>query len=145
MKDVLKTKGGQAAWDLLHMSDGILEAITYCEEIEPADRIGFFPGDTTEHNSLYRNVIKLEPNIPTKDCPHYGGVKVEIVTSKGVGYIDLLLDFNDLFSYQYVQRGVQLDYGRFYRGEMHAYLSAVASVLNSPKALKERKLIKKEE
>ena len=43
MKDVLKTKGGQAAWDLLNMSDVILEAITYCEEIEPADRIGFFP------------------------------------------------------------------------------------------------------
>tara|TARA_R100001460_G_scaffold74118_4_gene115161 strand:- start:1856 stop:2293 length:438 start_codon:yes stop_codon:yes gene_type:complete len=145
MKEVLKTKGGIAAWDLLNMSNSILEAITYCEEIEPGDRIGFFPNDTIEHNSLYQQIKKLEPNFPTKDCPHHGGVKVEIVTSKGVGYIDLLLDMNDLFSYQYVQRGVQLDYGRFYRGEMHAYLVAVSRVLNSPKALKERKLIKKEE
>ena len=37
MKEVLKTKGGIAAWDLLNMSNSILEAITYCEEIEPGD------------------------------------------------------------------------------------------------------------
>ena len=145
MKDVLKTKGGQAAWELMNMADGILEAITYCEEIEPSDRIGFFPDDTIENTSLYIQINKHEPHFPTKDCPHYGGVKVEIVTSKGVGYIDLLLDYNDLFSYQYIQRGVQLDYGRLYRDGMHTYLVALSKVLNSPKALKERKLFKKEE
>jgi len=145
MKDILKTKGGIASWDLMDTCDGFLEAITYCEEIEESDRVGFFPNDTVEDNSLYQQLYKLEPHFPTKDCPHYGGVKVEIVTAKGVGYLSVLLDMNDLFSYQYVQRGVQLDYGRFYRADMHEYLTSLSKVLNSPKALKERKLFKKEE
>ena len=41
-----------------YMSDGFLEAITYCEEIE-ADRIGFFPNDTVEHNSLYQQLYQV--------------------------------------------------------------------------------------
>lgn len=145
MQDLLKTKGGIAVWDLMDICNGFLEAITYCEEIQEAERIGFFPNDTIEDSSLYREIAKHEPHIPTKDCPHYGGVKVEIVTAKGVGELHVLLDMNDLFSYQYVQRGVQLDYGRLFRADMFVYITELAKVLNSPKALKERKLYKKEE
>lgn len=144
MKEVLKSKGAHAVWDLMDECNGFLEAITYTEEIDEGPKIGFFPNDTVEDNDLLMELMKLEPNFPTSDCPHYGGVKVEIVTAKGVGYLTVLLDMNDLFSYEYVQRGVQLDYGRFYRGDMQEYLSMLANVLNSPRALKLRKLIKKD-
>jgi hypothetical protein len=144
MKELLKTKGGHAVWDLMDECNGFLEAITYAEEVDEADKIGFFPNDTVEEHDLLMELMKLEPYFPTSDCPHYGGVKVEIVTAKGVGSLTVLLDMNDLFSYQYVQRDVQLDYGRFYRGDMQEYLTMLSNVLNSPRALKLRKLFKKE-
>jgi phosphoglycolate phosphatase-like HAD superfamily hydrolase len=145
MKDVLKTQGGKATWNMFDRCEGFLEAITHAEEIDESNRIGFFPRDTIEENSLAREILKLEPDYPTKDCPHYGGVKVGIVTSKGVGELTVLLDFNDLYSYEYTQRGVQLDYGRLYVWDMEHYITSLSNVLNSPKALKERKMIKKEE
>ena len=51
----------------------------------------------------------------------------------------------DYFSYSFVSRGTQLDYGRLPRADMIDYITAISKILNSPKALKGRKLFKKEE
>ncbi len=52
MKDVLKTQGGIATWNMLDRCEGFLESIFYVEEVEPSERIGFFPLDTIEENDL---------------------------------------------------------------------------------------------
>ena len=51
----------------------------------------------------------------------------------------------DYFSYSFITRGTQIDYGRLPRADMIDYIKAVAKVLNSSKALKGRKLFKKED
>jgi hypothetical protein len=144
MREVLKSQGARNVWNMMDECNGFLEAITYCIEEDEGDRIGFFPNDTIEDSSLMKSILEHEPDFPTRDCPHYGGVRVGILTSKGAGELEVVHDMNDLFSYSYVQRGVQLDYGRLYRDGMIAYISGIAEVLNSSKALKERKLKKKE-
>ena len=52
-------------------------------------------------------------------------------------------DMYDYFSYNFVSRGTQIDYGRLPRGDMIDYIKAIAKILNTSKALKGRKLFKK--
>ena len=145
MKQVLKSKGAKNVWDLLDESEGFLEAITNSEEIDENNTILFFPNNTCEDSDLVKYIKKSEPNFPTDDISHYGGVKVGIVTGKGTGELTVVHDMYDLFSYQYVQRDVQIDYGRLHRCDMKEYISSIARILNSPKGLKGRKLTKKDE
>ena len=49
----------------------------------------------------------------------------------------------DYFSYNFVSRGTQIDYGRLPRGDMIDYIKAIAKILNTSKALKGRRLFKK--
>jgi hypothetical protein len=145
MDTILKSQGAKNVWDLFKDCNDLLEAITDAREIEEDNIIPFFPNGTCEDSSLMKQLAEYEPDFPMKSCPHYGGVTIGIVTLKGPGEVKVVHDMNDLFSYSYTQRGVQLDYGRMYRAEMILYLSGVADILNSPKALKERKLFLKDE
>lgn len=145
MKTILNSQGAKAVWDLFEQCNDLLEAITSSQEIDEDKVIPFFPNGTCENSDLMQKLLEYEPDFPVKSCPHYGGVTIGIVTLKGPGEIKVVLDMNDLFSYSYTQRGVQLDYGRMYRAEMQLYLSGLADILNSPKALKERKLYLKDE
>jgi|TARA_B100001250_G_scaffold56950_1_gene44080 hypothetical protein len=145
MKQVLKSRGAKNVWNLLDESESFLEAITYSEEIEEQNTIKFFPNNTCEDSDLVKYIKRSEPNFPTDDISHYGGVKVGIVTAKGTGEVTVVHDMYDLFAYQYTQREVQIDYGRLHRCDMKEYISSIARILNTPKALKGRKLIKKDE
>lgn len=145
MKQVLQSKGANNVWNMLDECESFLEAIFHVEEVEEQDSIGFFPNNTVEDVDLVKYMLKHEPHFPTGETPHYGGVKVGIVTGKGIGELTILHDMNDLFSYQFTQREVQLDYGRMYRADMIEYVSSISRILNTPKALKGRKLIKKDE
>ena len=144
MREILKSQGAKNVWDMMDECNSFLEAISYCIEVDEAEKTGLFPNDTIEYNDLMKTIIEEDPSYPVEDSPHYGGVRVGVLTSKGAGELEVVHDMNDLFSYSYLQRGVQLDYGRLYRDGMIAYISGIAEVLNSSKALKERKIKKKE-
>jgi hypothetical protein len=125
--------------------NGFLEAITYCLEEDESKKIDFFPYDSAAESNLVKSILKIDPSFPTKAGPHYGGVRVGIVTNKGVGELEVVHDMYDFFSYSFISRGTQIDYGRLPRADMMEYIKAIAKVLNSSKALKGRKLFKKEE
>jgi len=145
MKEILQSKGARNVWDMMDECNGFLEAITYCIEEDESEKIDFFPYDSAAESNLVQLIIKMDPSFPTKAGPHYGGVRVGIVTNKGVGELEVVHDMYDYFSYSFVSRGTQIDYGRLPRGDMMDYIKAIAKVLNSSKALKGRKLFKKEE
>jgi len=145
MKTILQSYGAKSVWDMYEQCNDLLEAITSATEIEEDNVIPFFPNGTCEDSELMQQLAQYEPDFPMKSTAHYGGVTIGIVTLKGPGEVKVVLDMNDLFSYTVIQRGVQVDYGRFYRAEMIFYLSQLADLLNSPRALKERKLFLKDE
>ena len=101
------------------------------------------PYDSASESNLVKLVLQLDPSFPTDPGPHYGGVRVGIVTNKGVGELEVVHDMYDYFSYNFVSRGTQIDYGRLPRGDMIDYIKAIAKILNTSKALKGRKLFKK--
>lgn len=145
MKEVLQSQGARNVWDMLDECGGFLEAITYCIEEEESDKIDFFPYDSASESTLVQQILKIDSSFPTEPGPHYGGVRVGIVTNKGVGELEVVHDMFDYFSYSMITRGTQIDYGRLPRADMIAYVTAIAKVLNSSKALKGRKIFKKED
>jgi hypothetical protein len=145
MKEVLNSRGARNVWDMLDECNGFLESITYCIEEEESDKIDFFPYDSASESNLVKQILKIDSSFPTEAGPHYGGVRVGIVTNKGVGELEIVHDMFDYFSYSMVSRGTQIDYGRLLRSDMISYVSAIAKVLNSSKALKGRKIFKKED
>jgi len=143
MKDVIKSKGAIAVYDLL-VSCAILESATSLKEIDPGDTISWLPDDGFENETTWlMNNAMFE--IPTGDCPHWGGMHMGYVNTKGYGTLEILLDFNDLFVFNYTKQGVQLDYGRAFYDSMNGWLMETASILNSSKSLKKKRMtIKKE-
>ena len=144
MKEVLQSKGAINVWNMMDECNSFLEAITYCIEEDESAKIDFFPYDTAQESNLVQLILKQDPSFPTEPGPHYGGVRVGIVTNKGVGELEVVHDMYDYFSYSFVSRGTQIDYGRLPRADMIDYITAISKILNSPKALKGRKLFKKE-
>ena len=65
------------------------------------------------------------------------------LTGKGVGELEVVHDMYDYFSYNFVSRGTQIDYGRLPRADMIDYIKSIAKILNTSKALKGRRLFKK--
>ena len=143
MKEVLQSRGAKNVWAMMDECNGFLEAITYCIEEDESEKIDFFPYDSASESNLVKLVLQVDPSFPTDPSPHYGGVRVGIVTGKGVGELEVVHDMYDYFSYNFVSRGTQIDYGRLPRADMIDYIKSIAKILNTSKALKGRRLFKK--
>jgi len=139
MKEVIESKGSKVVYDLL-LSSNILESCVSVKEIPASDSIGFFPDDTCSNSAITSMIQEKGLEIPTDDCGHYGGIRVGFLNSKGYGELEVLLDFNDLFVYEYKNREVQIDYGRVYKEHMTIYINSLADILNSSKALKGKRM-----
>tara|TARA_R110002020_G_scaffold91245_11_gene221801 strand:- start:1385 stop:1891 length:507 start_codon:yes stop_codon:yes gene_type:complete len=144
MKDVIKSKGARAAYDLL-VSSAIIESAISVKEIDPGDKIGFLPENSKFDYGVNALLKEQGYEIPTDNCGHYGGIHMGYANTKGYGTLEILLDFNDLFVFNYTKQDVQLDYGRVYYDTMSGWLEAFSTILNSSKSLRKKRMeIKKE-
>tara|TARA_B100000927_G_scaffold229856_1_gene189756 strand:+ start:7958 stop:8434 length:477 start_codon:yes stop_codon:yes gene_type:complete len=143
MKEVIKSKGAIAVYDLL-VSCAILESATSLKEIDPGDSISWLPDKGFDNETTFLMSDGLF-EIPTGDSPHWGGMHMGYVNSKGYGTLEILLDFNDLYVFNYTKQGVQIDYGRAVNYVMNEWLMNTSSILNSSKSLKKKRMeVKKE-
>lgn len=147
MKEVISSKGSKVVYDLL-VSCNILESCVSLKEIDPSDSIGFIPKDavTRPFNTGVTQMLNEQGyEIPTVDGGHHGGMRMGYVNTKGYGEVEILLDFNEYFVFEYTKQEVQLDYGRVPKETMQGWLNAFVSVLNSSKSLKKTRMKVKDE
>jgi hypothetical protein len=143
MKDIIQSKGGKAVYEML-VSSAVLESAVSIKEIDPGNSISFLPKDTFNAGVTHM-LIEQGHDLPVDNCGHYGGVTMGYVNTKGYGDLQIILDFNDLFVFNYTKQNVQLDYGRCYRETMENWLYAFATILNSNKSLRKKRMKVKDE
>ena len=85
-------------------------------------------------------LIEQGHDIPVDNCGHQGGISMGYVNTKGYGDLQILLDINDLYVFNYTKQNIQLDYGRCYKETMQNWLNAFATIVNSSKSLRKKRM-----
>ena len=143
MKDIIESKGGELVYEML-VSSAVLESAVSIKEIDPGNRISFLPKDTFNAGVTYM-LIEQGHDVPVDNCGHHGGISMGYVNTKGYGDLQILLDINDLYVFNYTKQNIQLDYGRCYKETMQNWLNAFATIVNSSKSLRKKRMKVKDE